>query len=131
MQPKTVNEPDDIVATILVVDDERPIRQALRRFLSADRHAVLEAADGVEALEMLKENEVDVAIIDLMMPRMDGLELLSHMRHERVGVKVIVTSAFDEIIELTGRDADIVTTLRKPFELAEVAKALHSALHEC
>ena len=64
------------MATILVVDDEVPIRRTLRRFLEVKKHSFLEAGDGIEALEVLSEQKVDVAIVDLMMPRMDGLELM-------------------------------------------------------
>lgn len=116
------------MAAILVVDDELPIRQALRRFLEGRNHTVFEAGDGAEALEVLRANDIELAIVDLMMPRMGGLELMSRMRQEHSSVKVIVISAFDEIMDLAEREKDVVTTLKKPFELAEVADALTLAL---
>ena len=116
------------MATILVVDDEVPIREALRRFLEVEKHSILEAGDGVEALEVLNAHEVDVAIVDLMMPRMGGVELMSRMRDQYAEVKVIVMSAFEEIMDLAEREKDVVTTLRKPFAMTEVAEAVNKAL---
>jgi two-component system response regulator MprA len=118
------------VATILVVDDEVAIREAIRRLLEAQQHTYLGAADGVEALKALAGDAVDVAIVDLMMPHMDGLELLRQMRDKHAGVKVIVISAFDEIMDLAERQKAVVATLKKPFELADLANALEQALSE-
>ncbi len=118
------------MAAILIVDDEIPIRQALRRCLEVMHHFVLEARDGVEALEILSGHEVELAIVDLMMPRMDGLELLSHMRDEYSRIKVIVISGFDELTDLAEREGGVVTTLRKPFEPTDVTDALQLALGE-
>jgi CheY-like chemotaxis protein len=115
------------VATVLIVDDEAPIRRVLGRIVEAHGYSILEAGDGVEALEVLGENEIDLAIVDLMMPRMDGLELMSRMRAENPGTKVIVISAFEEIIDLAERERDVVTTLKKPFELSDVSAALRMA----
>jgi DNA-binding response OmpR family regulator len=116
------------LATILVVDDEAPIRQVVRRFLNTQHHEIFEAEDGVAALEVLGSHDVDVAIVDLMMPRMDGLELMSRMRVQHAEVKVIVISAFEEIMDLAEREREVVTTLKKPFELTELAEALRMAL---
>jgi CheY-like chemotaxis protein len=124
----SIPQPGDRLATILVVDDEVSIRQALRRFIEVKKHSVLEAGDGIEALEVLSESDVDAAIVDLMMPRMDGLELLSRMRDEHANVRVIVISAREEILDLAERETAVVKKLKKPFELTEVAEALQSAL---
>lgn len=124
----SILQPGKKLATILIVDDEISIRQALRRCIEVNKHSVLEASDGIEALEILSEREADVAIVDLMMPRMDGLELLSRMRDEHADVQVIVISAFDEILDLAERETAVVKKLKKPFELTEVAEALQLAL---
>ena len=116
------------MATVLVVDDEAPVREALRRMVEAHGHSVLEAGDGVEALKELGTQKVDLAFVDLMMPRMDGLELMGHMRADHAHTKVIVISGFEEIIDLAERERDVVVILRKPFELNDVADALRKAL---
>ena len=118
------------MATILVVDDEPSIRQVLRRFLDKQKHSVLEAEDGVAALSLLGKHHVDVALVDLMMPRMGGLELMGRMRIEHKHVKVVVISAYEEIVDLAEREKDVVTTLKKPFELTELAEALQLALRQ-
>lgn len=118
------------MATILVVDDEISIRQALRRYLEALGHTVLEAGDGVDALAVLKEKAVDLAFVDLMMPRMDGLGLLSRMRSEYPATKVVVVSGYDEVFDLAQREKDVVKIVQKPFRLSEVGDAVRSALGE-
>ena len=118
------------MATVLVVDDEVPIRGALRRILQAHGHSVLEAVDGVDALDVLGNHGVDLAIIDLMMPRMDGLELMGRVRVEYPGTKVIVISGFEEIVDLAERERDVVAILKKPLEISEVADALRLAFGE-
>jgi len=118
------------LATVLIVDDEASVRQALGRIIEAQGHSVLEAGDGVEALEMLGKHGIDLAIVDLMMPRMDGLELMGRMRRDHAHAKVIVISGFEEIIDLAERERDVVTILRKPFEVDDVAAALQKAFGE-
>ena len=115
------------MATVLIVDDEAQVREVLRRMVEAHGHSVLEAGDGVEALEKLGEHGVDLAIVDLMMPRMDGLELMGRMRADHADTKVIVISGYDDVIDFAERERDVVMTLRKPFELNDVADALRVA----
>ena len=64
---------------ILVVDDEARIRRALERLLRRDGHEVVQAADGLEALEKCRQESFNLAVVDLLMPRMGGLELLARM----------------------------------------------------
>lgn len=117
------------MSTILVVDDEDCIRHVLRRFLEGQGHDVLEAADGLEALVVLEEHTVGLAIVDLMMPRMDGLELLRRAQRDFPGTRAVVISALhQDKLDLAGREANVVGLVRKPFEFVEIADALHEAL---
>ena len=59
------------MATIMIVEDEEAIRSSLRRYLQVKHHEVLEAGDGLEALDALKSHDVDLVIVDLVMPRMN------------------------------------------------------------
>jgi CheY-like chemotaxis protein len=118
------------VATILVIDDESSIRELLQDALEGKQHSVLVAEDGIEALEKLRANVVDVAIVDLIMPRMHGLELLRRMRDEFAAVKVIVMSAYEDIVDLAQRQKDVVAILRKPFTLAELMDVLQTTLSD-
>ncbi|WP_034745722.1 response regulator transcription factor, partial [Halalkalibacter wakoensis] len=63
------------MSKILVVDDDRNIRKLIRVYLESSQFTVLEAGDGKEALDLLLHEQVDLAIIDVMMPHVDGLEL--------------------------------------------------------
>jgi len=117
------------MATILVVDDDVPVRQVISRSLGGRGHLVLEARDGVEALELLGSFPIDLAIVDLVMPRMHGLELMRRMRQHFPGKKVVVISAFDDIIDLAERELDIVGTFKKPFVAEDLADAVERALN--
>jgi DNA-binding NtrC family response regulator len=77
-------------ATILVVDDERNIREGLRRALEFDGHAVVTAADGREALSTLATEEIDLIIADLRMPRLSGDQLLKQVAERHPAVRVII-----------------------------------------
>ena len=67
------------MAKILVVDDERAIRSTLKEILEYENYSVVDAADGMEALELVKNDQFDVILLDIKMPRMDGLEVLEEI----------------------------------------------------
>ncbi len=75
---------------ILIVDDEKGIRDGLRLFLKREGHLTFTAADGQEALEILEKNDIDLVISDLKMPRIDGEELLAFIKKDYPGVQVII-----------------------------------------
>ena len=96
----------------LVVDDEPKIRDLARRYLEADGFQVLEAADGEAALTVLAETEPDIVVTDIMMPVLNGLELLRQIRLTSSVPVVMLTARDDEIDKVlaltTGAD-DYVT----------------------
>lgn len=114
---------------ILIVDDEPNHRRSLSISLRLEGYDVLEAADGQLALERLAEEQVDVAVIDLMMPRIDGLELARRLRFAHPDVQVILMSAY----HLTGRQLDRAEVgdigfLPKPYELDMLLGQLQARL---
>ena len=115
------------MAAILIVDDEASIRSALRRFLEPN-HEVFEAGDGVEALDRLGEHPIDLVFVDLAMPNMNGIELLHHMKTDYPGKKVVLMTAFDDVIDLAERELSVVQSLRKPFTLDEIEAAVVAAI---
>ena len=82
---------------VLVVDDEPALRRSIARLLLSRGMNVLTAEDGAVALEVLETETVDVALIDLMMPNVGGLELLGHVRRKLTGVEVVIMTAFGDV----------------------------------
>jgi len=89
--------PDERGAQVLVVDDEPSLRRSLARLLLSRGMQVTTADDGAVAIELLKNSTVDVAHIDLMMPRVNGLELLDHIKASHPDVEVILMTAFGDV----------------------------------
>ena len=116
------------MARILVCDDERDIVRALKIYLTAAGYEVLEAYNGKEALDVVGENEVDLIVLDVMMPVMDGIEAIMKLR-ENYDMPVIFLSAKSEdqnkILGLNIGADDYVT---KPFNMVEVEARIKSNL---
>ena len=113
---------------ILVVDDDREIVDSISIFLSGESYNVLKAYDGIEALDILSENNVHLMILDIMMPKMDGIKTLMKMRESK-NIPVILLSAksedADKILGLTAGADDYVT---KPFNPSELMARVKSQL---
>ena len=113
---------------VLVVDDDREIVGSISIFLSGEGYQALKAYDGMEALEALSENEVHLMILDIMMPKLDGIKTLMKLRESR-NIPVILLSAksedTDKILGLTAGADDYVT---KPFNPSELMARVRSQL---
>lgn len=113
---------------VLVVDDEPKIRDLVRRYLQADGFDVEEAADGTHALTALAEYQPDIIVLDVMMPVLNGLDVLRRIRLTS-SVPVLLLTArddeFDKVLGLTAGADDYVT---KPFGGRELAARLHAIL---
>jgi two-component system KDP operon response regulator KdpE len=114
---------------VLVVDDEPPIRRFLRTSLTAQGYEIVEAENAKEALGQLGRNRIDVFVLDLGLPDMDGLEILKHVRETGSDVPVIVLSSRtnepEKVIALDLGADDYVT---KPFGIDELLARLRAAL---
>jgi two-component system, OmpR family, response regulator MprA len=115
---------------ILVVDDERAVRESLRRALELEGYAVELASDGEQALRRLEEPaSIDAAILDVLMPGIDGLEVCRRLRGEGNAVPVLMLTARAEIdSRVAGLDAGADDYLPKPFALAELLARLRALL---
>ncbi len=120
------------MARILVVDDEAGVRAAIRKILSRAGHDVLEAADGKTALTMYQKDPVDVIIMDIYMPVMDGIETTIRLKHEFPDVKIIAVSGGGHVekTKLLEREARLGTlrTLAKPLYERDILDAVSDAL---
>ena len=114
---------------ILVVDDEPQIRRLLRTSLGAQGYRVLESADGRTALHMLARHAVDLVILDLGLPDIDGVELIRHLRGEGSRLPVIILSARgDERGKVLALDEGADDYVTKPFGMAELVARIRAAL---
>ena len=114
------------MAKILVCDDDKEIVEAIEIYLTQDGHQVLEAYDGIEAVEILKKESVDLLIIDIMMPRMDGIRATLKIREEH-NIPIIILSAksedADKILGLNIGADDYITKPFNPLELVARVKS--------
>jgi two-component system, OmpR family, response regulator MprA len=117
------------MARVLVVDDEPAVRRALERALRLDSYDVAVAADGEEALDALAEAPADAVILDVLMPRLDGLEVCRRMRQAGDRTPILMLTARDGIDDrVTGLDVGADDYLVKPFALRELQARVRALL---
>ena len=119
--------------TILLVEDEGPVRVFAARALSAKGYTVFEAESGEAALELLASRipSVDLLITDVVMPLMDGPTLLRRAREARPGMKAILISGYaEDVFRGSLESAEDVRFLPKPFSLKELAGAVKAVFDE-
>lgn len=118
---------------ILVCDDDREIVEAIEIYLSQEGYQILKAYDGIEALEILEKEEVNLLIIDVMMPRLDGIRATLKIR-EKNSLPIIILSAksedTDKILGLNIGADDYVTKPFNPLELVARVKSQLRRLNE-
>ncbi len=118
-----------MAVNILVVDDDRAVRESLRRSLAFNGYSVTLAADGVEALDMIITDRPDALVLDVMMPRLDGLEVCRQLRSTGDDLPILVLTARDSVSErVAGLDAGADDYLPKPFALEELLARLRALL---
>ena len=113
--------------TVLVVDDNEKIVQVLGEYLSAEGFGVLTALDGLTALRLAEENRPTLALVDVMLPGIDGLELTRKLQTLDVPV-ILVTARSDEIDRLIGLEIGADDYITKPFSPREVVARVKAVL---
>ena len=118
---------DTMSGRVLVVDDDRAIRESLARALELDGYEVELASDGAVALAAIRERRPDVAVLDVMMPNIDGLTVCRVLRAERDRLPILMLTARTETPDrVAGLDAGADDYLPKPFELDELLARLRA-----
>ena len=113
---------------ILIVDDERDIVNALKIYLTAPDMEIFEAFNGSEALSVLEKEPIELVLMDIMMPEMDGISTLNKLR-ERSNIPVILLTAKSEDTDIIhGLNSGADDYITKPFKSAEVVARVRSAL---
>jgi len=117
---------ENLTPTILVVDDDRDIVRAIAKLLEMEGYNTIKAYDGIDALEKLSENSIQLILIDVMMPKLDGLSTMMKIR-EKKNIPIIVLSAksedTDKILGLSMGADDYITKPYNPMELAARVKS--------
>lgn len=114
-------------ATVLIVDDDPAMRAVIRDFLEREGHRVIEESSGEQALAVAESVRLDVVILDKEMPGMNGLDLLSSLRHGWPGVSVILVTAFGgpQVAE-EARRRGAHWYLEKPFRVGKILEAIEA-----
>jgi len=116
-----------VTATIALVDDDRNILTSVTMALEAEGYKIRSYTDGAEALRALQQKPADLVVLDIKMPRMDGMEMLSRLRRDSAVPVILLTSKDEEIDEVLGLKMGADDYMRKPFSqrlLIERIKAL-------
>ncbi|GAK05612.1 DNA-binding response regulator [Geomicrobium sp. JCM 19037] len=117
------------MTTILVADDDANIRRLIRLYLENDQFRVIEALDGEEALEKMKEQPVSLAIIDVMMPKVNGWEVTRFIRQSYTLPILIVTAKGESSDKIEGFNAGTDDYLVKPFDPVELVLRVKALLN--
>ena len=117
-----------MTVTVLVVDDEKPLRDFVRRNLEARDYKVLSAANGLEALAIFDHEQIDLVILDIMMPRLDGLETARRIREDSRVPIIILTAMGEEADKVRAFDMGVDDYLTKPFGVGELLGRIKAVL---
>ena len=116
-------------STVLLVDDEESVQKLLTYPLEREGYTVVQARDGEEALERYRETPVDLVILDLMLPRLDGLAVCRRLREERSAVPIIMlTARGDEGDKVLGLELGADDYITKPFSIREFMSRVRALL---
>jgi len=115
-------------ARVLVVDDEPALRRLLRMYLEREGYAVVEAAGGLDALSSLRRGDVDLALIDVMLPELDGFELVRRIRASSGIPIILITARGEEANRVAGLELGADDYVVKPFSAPELIARVRANL---
>jgi DNA-binding response OmpR family regulator len=115
-------------ATILLVDDEEAVQKLLTYPLERDGYRVVQARDGDEALQSFDDHAIDLVVLDLMLPRLDGLEVCKRLRAKSHVPIIMLTARDDEVDKVLGLELGADDYITKPFSIREFRSRVKAAL---
>ena len=113
---------------ILICDDEKDIVSALKIYLSAEGYNTIEAYNGLEALEAVKQNDIHLVLMDIMMPEMDGISALAKLREENNVPVLLLTAKSEDTDKILGLNVGADDYITKPFNPVELLARVRSHL---
>ncbi|WP_124068206.1 response regulator transcription factor [Clostridium sp. E02] len=116
------------VNRILLVEDDKEIRQGVEIYLKSQGYQVFQAADGIEGLKILEQEEIHLAIVDVMMPRMDGITMTVKLREKYDFPVIILSAKTEEVDKIMGLNIGADDYVSKPFTPMELLARVNSQL---
>ena len=113
---------------ILLVEDDKEIREGIEIFLKAQGYQVFQAADGVEGLEIIEREEIHLAVVDVMMPRMDGITMTIKLRETYDFPVIFLSAKSEEVDKIMGLNMGADDYITKPFTPMELLARVNSQL---
>jgi DNA-binding response OmpR family regulator len=114
---------------ILIIEDDKDMNNLLTEILRSYGFNVINSFDALDALDKLKENSIDLILLDYQMPKMNGLQFLEKIRENRTPTRAIMISAHgSRIIKEKADELGVIQFLDKPFELEELVEVVESNL---
>ncbi|ASS94742.1 MULTISPECIES: response regulator [Bacillales] len=114
---------------ILIVDDQFGIRILLNEVLHKEGYETFQAANGIQALEVLNNHSPDLVLLDMKIPGMDGIEILKRMKVVDPDIRVIIMTAYGELDMIQeAKDLGAMTHFAKPFDIDDIRKAVREYL---
>jgi DNA-binding response OmpR family regulator len=117
-----------LAARVLVVDDEHALRRLLRLYLEKEGYEVVEADDGLDALSLLRRGGLDVALVDVMLPELDGFEVVRRIRAESGIPIILITARGEEAHRIAGLELGADDYVVKPFSAPELVARVRAQL---
>ena len=115
---------------ILIVDDQFGIRILLNEVLQKEGYDTFQAANGLQALEILNDHVPDLVLLDMKIPGMDGIEILKRMKVLQPDIKVIIMTAYGELDMIQeAMDLGAITHFAKPFDIDDIRKAVEKHIN--
>ncbi|MCJ8007902.1 response regulator [Lederbergia wuyishanensis] len=112
---------------ILIVDDQFGIRILLNEILQKEGYQVFQAANGLQALAITKKHALDLVLLDMKIPGMDGLEILQQMKKIKPDIRVIIMTAYGELEKMeAAKKLGALAHFTKPFDIVELRQTIRS-----
>ena len=113
---------------VLVVEDDKEIREGVEIYLKSQGYEVFQAADGVEGLEVIEKEDIHLAIVDIMMPRMDGISMVIKLREKYDFPVIFLSAKSEEVDKIMGLNMGADDYVTKPFTPMELLARVNSQL---